>query len=110
MNLPGAQHAIIDRRKIVDYCLSPDHEDGQHKARIFASTLGLTINDADQLIEALRNAANTEDAALGKQDRYGQRYTIDFEFAGPSGRAKIRSAWIIGPDENVPRLVTCYIL
>lgn len=110
MKLPNGDLAVIDSRKIVDYCLSTNHEDGQHKAHLFASILGLAIEHADQLLNALRNAAVVGDATLGKQDRYGQRYLIDFEFAGPSGTATIRSAWIIGINESVPRLVTCYIL
>jgi uncharacterized protein DUF6883 len=110
MKLPNGERAIIDLRKIVDYCLSPDHEDGQHKARLFASIVGLTINNADQLLDVLRRAATDQDAMLGKLDEYGQRYLIDFEFTGPSGTATIRAAWIIRPNEMVPRLVTCYIL
>jgi hypothetical protein len=110
MKLPNGDSAVIDPRKVIDYCLSPDHEDGQHKARLFASRLGLAIDQADQLVEALRNAASAGDAALGKYDQYGQRYVIDFEFAGPSGTARIRSAWIVRVSETLPRLVTCYIL
>jgi uncharacterized protein DUF6883 len=110
MKLPNGDHAIIDPRKVTDYCLSPDHEDGQHKARLFATLLGLTIADADLLIEVLQRAAANEEAVLGKQDKYGQRYTIDFEFIGPGGTATIRSGWIIRTNELVPRLVTCYIL
>jgi hypothetical protein len=110
MKLPDGEQAVIDPRKIVDYCLSASHDDGQHKARLFASVLGMTIDDADRLLNALRNAAASGDAALGKLDQYGQRYTIDFEMNGPSGKAAIRSAWIIGHAEAVPRLVTCYIL
>src|SRR5262245_41222020 len=110
MRLPSGNLAIIDPRKIVNYCLSKDHEDGQHKAHLFASIVGLTVEHADQLLEALRNAAAVGDAALGKQDDYGQRYSIDFELTGPRGTATIRSAWIIRRSETVPRLVTCYIL
>jgi len=110
MRLPSGERAIIDNRKVIDYCLSPDHEDGQHKARLFGSVLGLTVDNFEQLQEALRSAASTQDAVLGKRDEYGQRYLIDFELTGPSGTAVIRSAWIIRNDETVPRLVTCYIL
>lgn len=110
MKLPNGSQATIDPHKVTDYCLSPDHEDGQHKAHLFQSLLGLTHDNADLLLDALRIAATTEEATLGKQDEYGQRYVIDFEFAGPSGTATIRSAWIIGPNSSVPRLVTCYIL
>jgi hypothetical protein len=110
MKLPGGERAVIDRRKLVDYCLSIEHEDGCHKARLFASIAGITVDNAELLINALLNAARDGDAAIGKSDQYGQRYLIDFEFIGPSGSALIRSAWIVRPDETVPRLVTCYIL
>lgn len=46
MKLPSGEQAIIDLRKISDYCLSSEHEDGRHKAHVFASILGLTINHA----------------------------------------------------------------
>ena len=32
MKLPHGDKAIIDQRKVVNYCLSPDHDDGKHKA------------------------------------------------------------------------------
>ena len=35
---------------------------------------------------------------------------IDFEFDGPGGTATGRSAWIVRIGDEVPRLVTCYIL
>ena len=110
MKLPNGEQAIIERRKIVDYCLSLEHEDGQHKARLFASIVGLTIDDAEQLLQALRDAATENDAVVGKLDEYGQRYSIDFDYTGSAATAVIRSAWIIRPNETVPRLVTCYII
>ena len=110
MNLPNGDQAIIDKRKVTDYCLSPDHEDGQYKAHVFQSVLGLTLDHADTLLAALSQAAVAGEAALGKSDKYGQRYVIDFDFTGPAGAAMIRSAWIIRTNESVPRLVTCYIL
>ena len=110
MKLPNGDKALIDPHKIIDYCLSSLHEDGQHKAHLFSSILGLTIDQADQLVAALRRAAAVGDATVGKRDQYGQRYVIDFEFAGSGGAGTIRSAWIIKETETVPRLVTCYIL
>lgn len=110
MKLPNAERAIIDPRKVMDYCLSPDHDDGKNKAFVFQEVLGLTLADAHLLLDALRHAAANDEAVIGKRDRYGQRYVLDFEFSGPTGSAKIRSAWIIRNGEDVPRLVTCYIL
>lgn len=94
----------------MDYCLSPDHEDGQHKARLFQTLLGLTGTDSHLMIDALRRAAASGEAVLGKHDKYGQRYVIDFPCSGPARSSTIRSVWIIGPNESLPRLVTCFIL
>lgn len=109
MKLPNADKAIIDLRKLTDYSLSPDHEDGKHKARIFQSVLGITAQDAQSLLQALQQAALSAEAIVGKQDKYGQQYVIDFDFTGPTGTATIRSAWIVRAGEEAPRLVTCYI-
>ena len=109
MHLPNGTRAIIDRRKITDYCLNPDHEDGKHKARRFRRLVGLNRNNATLLLDALRRAAVSGDAVAGKMDGYGRRYVIDFEIAGPGGTATMRSAWMVRAGEDVPRLVTCYI-
>ena len=110
MKLPNGNQAIIDPRKVTDYCLSPDHDDGKHKARLFHDLLGLTLDNAPLLLDALKEAAAGGDAVIGKLDKYGQRYVIDFEFAGPGGQATLRSAWMVRTGEEFPRLVTCYIL
>jgi hypothetical protein len=110
MKLPYGDKAIIDQRKIIDYSLSPDHDDGKHKAKLFQDLLGLTRDRAALLLNALKKAAVEGEAVFSRLDRYGQRYVIDFKFVGPIGQAIIRSAWIIRPGETAPRLVTCYIL
>ena len=97
-------------RKSAHYCLSPDHDDGRHKARLFHALVGLNQENADLLVDALREAVASGDAAVGQVDRYGRRYVIDFEFTGPDGTAMIRSAGIVRNGEDIPRLVTCYIL
>ena len=109
MKLPNGDRAIIDRRKVTDYCLSHDHDDGSHKARLFQARVGVNQDNSALLLTALRTVAVTGEAAVGKVDEYGSRYVIDFEFEGPRGTAVIRSAWIVRVDEEVPRLVTCYI-
>ena len=109
LKLPNGNQAIIDRRKVTDYCLNPDHDDGRHKARLFQRLVGLNQHNAGLLLGALRQAAASGDAAMGKVDGYGRRYVIDFDFAGPGGAATVRSVWIVKTDEDAPRLVTCYI-
>jgi hypothetical protein len=110
MKMPEGARAIIDPQKLIGYSLSLDHEEGKNKARVFGLVLGIELNNARVLIDALRDAAASEDAVVGKADCYGQRYVIDFDLSGPGGTALVRSCWIIRANESIPRLVTCYII
>jgi hypothetical protein len=93
-----------------DYCFNLDNPRGRNKARVFASALGLTAADADQLAAVLLAAAQTNEAQTGEFDRFGQRYTIDCEVERTGRKAALRSGWIIRHDEDSPRLTTCYVL
>jgi hypothetical protein len=110
MKVPGAECAVVDIRKLSNYCLDPTHAEGKHKARLFAAALGMTVSDAADLRDALLEAVQTEAAQLGRRDDYGQRYTVDFLLEWRGRRAMIRSAWIIEHDADAPRLTTCYPL
>lgn len=109
MGLPNGSAALVDMRKVRDYCLNPDHPRGRFKARVFASVLGITQDAAEVLRDALLDAAEHASAELGELDEYGQRYAVEFEFAGPKGSAIIRSAWIVLSDEDFPRFVSAYV-
>ena len=69
--LPTADRAVVDIAKLRDYCLNPDHEDGKHKARVFASALGLRQGDADWLRGRLLEAAVSEQAIMISKNRFG---------------------------------------
>ena len=62
MTIPNAEHAVVDIRKLRDYCLNPMHDEGQHKARLFAIALGMTTDDAEDLRALLLQAVKTADA------------------------------------------------
>ncbi len=109
MQLPYGERAIIDLRKLRDYCLNPDSPRGRHKARVFASALGLSAEDAPKLQAKLREIARTGNATLGEVDLCGQRYTIDFQMVTEAANAMIRSRWIVLRGETAPRLTTCYV-
>ena len=109
MKIPGGERAVVDIAKLQDYCLSPQHPRGRHKARVFASVLGITVNDADLLRQALLKAAREGEALEGARDDYGQRYVIDLEVQGPRGMAMVRSSWIILHGEDFPRMTSCYV-
>ncbi|HLO47078.1 MAG TPA: hypothetical protein VK211_01425 [Kamptonema sp.] len=110
MKLPNPEQAIIDEEKLSGYCLNPRHSDGQHKARVFQSALGMGIEDADELRMALLQAIQTTDAVLDKRSPYGQKYQIDFLMIREEKQATVRSVWIVRDDEDFPRLVTSFVL
>ena len=110
MKLPRGDRAVVDLAKLTEYCLNEKHLRGRHKARVFASVLGITSGDSEVLRQRLLDAAAEEDATLGDRDDYGQRYVLDFLMRGPKGRATVRSVWIVLADETLPRLLSCYVL
>jgi hypothetical protein len=108
--LPGGDRAVVDPRKLVLYCLNPDHPRGKHKARVFLSRLGLTAADAHVLRRALLSAADNQPAIPGERDEHGQRYVLDFRMVTDTGQATVRSTWIVRTGEDFPRLTSCYVL
>ena len=110
MEIPNAERAVVDIRKLRDYCLNPRHNRGRHKARLFTSLLGMNSNDAEALRNALLEAVKIQDAQLGEKDAYGQRYALDFTLNWQDKQAIIRSGWIIETSSNIPKLTTAFPL
>lgn len=110
MLIPNAENAVVDIRKLRDYCLNPEHDDGKHKARLFASMLGMTSGNAEELRQILLEVVKTQSAQLGRRDEFGQRYTLDFTVEWQNRSATLRSGWIIEHGSEIPRLTTCYPL
>jgi hypothetical protein len=110
MRLPGHTRAIIDELKLVDYCLSPDHRRGKHKARVFRSKLGLAPSNWTVLRDAIVVAIGALDAVGAGSDAFGSRYHVDFEMRTDKGSATVRCCWIIRRGEDFPRLTSCYVL
>jgi hypothetical protein len=108
--IPNSENAVVDIRKLRDYCLNPEHDDGKHKARLFSSSLGMKADDAEDLRQILLEVVTNHEARLGRQDEFGQRYTLDFPIEWQNRSATLRSGWIIEHGSEIPRLTTCYPL
>ncbi len=108
MKIPNPEKAIVEIRKLRDYCLNAEHRIGRHKARLFEAALGLTVEDAATLRDVLREIVKTHEAEIGDNNEHGQRYQIEFEMTWQSKHAMLLSAWNVRPNEDFPRLVTCY--
>jgi hypothetical protein len=68
MLLPNGENAVVDIRKLRDYCLNPDNPRGSNKARVFSSALGLTVAEAEVLRVKLLDVARTGDAVCNEEE------------------------------------------
>jgi len=109
MRLPNGERAVVDIRKLQEYCLDSRHPRGRNKARVFAS-VGIRETDADELRIHLLAAASNAEARPGVANPYGQRYVVDFDLIRNGRTIRIRSSWIVRIGEDLPWLTSCYVL
>jgi hypothetical protein len=110
MRLPNPDLTIIDERKLAGYSLNLEHEEGQHKARVFKAALNMDASHLEELKIALLSAVVNNEAVPTTKNAYGQKYVIDFPLTHEDKTATIHSVWIVRNNENFPRLITCYVL
>ncbi len=106
--LPNPQLAVVDSQKLVAYVLNQHHDRGKHKARLFASLLNITVDDAPELEAALHDAVHHYPAIQIQADIYGVQYRLDFELKRGERQAMLRSFWIVRTSEDFARLVSVF--
>lgn len=106
-----ADRMVIDPRKFTHYALNPNSPSGQHKATVFESVLGFTLENYTQLMHQLeQNALHTE-ITRHSVDAFGTRYTADIAVEGIHKQpATVRTGWLVPPDTRTAHLVTLYVL
>ena len=109
-HLPHSDEAILDIRKIEDYCLNSSHPRGRHKARVFREALDLQRSDASWLRDVLLEAARAGDAIQIAENAWGTNWQLDATIRRQGKSAVIRTIWIVRTGESVPRFVTCWVL
>ena len=110
MKLPHHENAVIDLRKLEEYCLDSRHPRGKHKVKVFKAAIELTQDDAEEFEAEIRKRIQIENCHEGEVDQYGKRYFVDFSWERRGKRAQIRTTWIIKTNERFPRFTTCYVL
>jgi hypothetical protein len=108
--VPNADLAVVEIRKLADYCLDPAHPRGRHKARVFREALGLGQNDASWLRDVLLDGLRHGEAAELAGDGFGRRWRVDVAVARHGKRGVVRTIWIVRSGEQAPRFVTCWVL
>lgn len=110
MNLPNAEHLIVERDKVVYYLLNPKHPFGASKARFFAE-FGFDAEDWDALADALRQHGQTHLVARSHQTPFGPRFVVERNISAPDGRRPcITTVWQLDEGQVAPRLITAYPL
>jgi hypothetical protein len=102
VRLPQGDRAFLDARKIDDYCLSPVHLHGKHKARVFRDALRLNRADSVWLRQVLLEGARDHDAFRLADDVYGTRWRVDVPISRHGLSAVVRTIWIIRVGEDFP--------
>ncbi|GAB2553932.1 DUF6883 domain-containing protein [Spirosoma areae] len=110
VHLPNANQAVIDDRKLTGYVLNSEHEEGKHKAFVFRVVLGITVADAGELKNRILTEIKRNPASIGKEDKYGKRFAVEFNWTRNDRTATVLTGWIIRNGETIPRLTSCYII
>ena len=100
----------IDIRKLRDYCLNPHHPVGKHKARVFSSQLGISRNDAQLLKTRIMERMKDVEIEWANEDKFGKRFSADLTINMKDRSALVRTLWIMKSGNEVPELVSCYII
>ena len=109
MRLPNAEQARIPTEKLVRYALDETHPRGRHKARVFASALGITSSDwrylHDQILAALPGAA----VRATRITPFGVAYEVLVMIDGLNGAtAPVVTTWIAQASKP-PRLTSIWV-
>jgi hypothetical protein len=108
MQLPNASLAKVEREKITEYLLNPDHPDNGGKAAFFTAG-GYRRDDWQALATSLRKLAITYFVTQSIESGHGKKYIVDGSIETPIGKSPtLRTIWIIDSGETIPRLVTAY--
>lgn len=108
MNLPNGDRAIVPLEKLLDYCLNPNHPSGKHKARVFASALGITAETVDELEQLISRAAVEGEVVQQSLTEYGQLFKVDWAIPNYD-RVVLRTLWEVTSEIPDPRLVSAFI-
>lgn len=108
MKLPNGENAEISMQKLIGYCLNPEHSSGKQKARVFASVLGITAENADVLKDLIQRAAIEGEVAQQDSTPFGQQFKVDWRVPHPE-IIQLRTIWEITLTNPNPRLISAFL-
>jgi hypothetical protein len=109
VRLPNAHQARIPTDELVRYALDLNHERGLHKARVFASALGITAGDWRYLHDAILAALPEATVRSTRITPFGVTYEVVVMIDGLNGATKpVVTTWVIERD-GPPRLTSTWV-
>ncbi|WP_431729610.1 WXG100 family type VII secretion target [Verrucosispora sp. TAA-831] len=106
LHQPDFRSPDIDPKKITAYAMNPDHPVGKNKYRVINSATGLGPDDAESILQQVRDGVRASSPLRGKSDQFGERWSVDLPLSGPEGTIIVRTAWILESGTSTPRMVT----
>ncbi|TVP65255.1 MAG: hypothetical protein EA343_03880 [Nodularia sp. (in: Bacteria)] len=104
MKLPNGEQAEISTQKLIGYCLNLEHPSGKHKARVFASILGITLENAHVLRELIQTAAITGEVVQQSTTPFGQQFKVDWIVPDTDG-IRLRTIWEVTIKNPYPHIL-----
>jgi hypothetical protein len=108
MKLPNGDRAEVPIEKLLDYCLNSNHPSGKHKARVFASALEITAENAEDLRELIQRAAIEGEVVQQTTTEFGEAIKVDWAIPNTDSIV-LRTLWEIKETYPNPRLVSAFI-
>lgn len=108
MKLPNGENADIPMQKLIGYCLNPEHSSGKHKARVFASVLGITAENAERLRYLIQRAAIEGEVVQQDTTPFGQQFKVDWTVPNTE-EIELRTIWEITLTNPNPRLISAFL-
>lgn len=111
--LPKAESAVGVQRKLVEYCLNFDHENGDSKANAFELVLGITLEDVEYLATMIEAGVLMHTVeSVRPNPPYGTNCVVTMSVKAvheKTGRAiDVRTVWEIAERGAPPRLITAF--
>jgi hypothetical protein len=109
VRLPKAREARIPTDKLIGYALDLTHERGRHKARVFASALGITSADWRYLHDQILEALPVGEVRATRITPFGVGYEVVVMIDGLNGATHpVITTWIMDGDRP-PRLTSTWV-
>jgi hypothetical protein len=109
VRLPRAREATIPTSKLTGYALSTTHDRGRHKARVFASALGITSSDWRYLHDQILAALADGEVRSTRITSFGIAYEVIVMIDGLNGRTvPVVTTWMLASDA-APRLTSTWV-